>query len=176
MPQGISPIEISYNVNDPNLRVEFLTKILPQAIRSLEKTTEAEWGEMTAQHMVEHLMWAFRMSTDKMEVECKTPPEKLDRMQAFLNMNRPMPKGYVNPVTGKQLPNQYFQNLERAKKALAEEVEHYLLYYKNNPKATHTNPTFGELDAEGWQKFHFKHCFHHLSQFGLICEQADAQN
>ncbi len=168
-------IELSYDVTDQNLRTEFLTEILPQAIESLKKTTAAEWGEMTAQHMIEHLVLAFRMSTEKLEVKCKTPPEKLDRMQAFLNMNRPMPKGYVNPITGRQLPKLHFPNLEHAKKALAEEVEHYLSYYKENPNAKQMNPTFGELDAEGWQKFHFKHCFHHLSQFGLIREKVNSQ-
>lgn len=169
----MSTIEIPYDVTDPNLRSEFLTKILPQAFTSIKEKTEPKWGEMTGQHMIEHLVWAFRMSTDKLEVECKTPPEKLDRMQAFLSMNRPMPKGYVNPVTGNILPELQFEDLERAKKALVEEVEYYLSYYKKNPEAVHTNPTFGVLGTEGWQKFHFKHCFHHLSQFGLIRDASD---
>lgn len=164
-------ITVPFDVTNSNLRKRFLTEILPQAISSLDEDTKPLWGEMTAQHMVEHLMFSFRMATDRLDVECRTPDEKLDRMQAFLNLNRAMPKGFTNPVTGKKLLDHQFADMARAKEALEKEVQYFLSYYKENPKATHTNPMFGQLDAEGWMKFHFKHCFHHLSQFGLIEEK-----
>lgn len=167
----MSQLSISYDVTDPNLRIEFITKTLSQAISSLDEDTEAQWGEMSAQHMVEHLVFAFRMSTGRLEVRCQTTDEKLDRMQAFLSLNRAMPKGFTNPVTGDKLLELQYDSMDQAKKALEKEVQYYLSYYEDNPDATHTNPMFGELDAEGWQKFHFKHCFHHLSQFGLITEK-----
>jgi oxepin-CoA hydrolase/3-oxo-5,6-dehydrosuberyl-CoA semialdehyde dehydrogenase len=166
----MSLIKIPFDVTDSDLRTKMITDILPQAIASLKEKTEAIWGEMSAQHMVEHLVFAFRMSTDKLEVKCHTPEEKRDRGQAFLNLNTAMPKRFTNPVTGEKLPDLQYENLDRAKEALAKEVQYYLSYYDKNPEAIHTNPVFGELNAEQWQKFHFKHCFHHLSQFGLIEE------
>lgn len=165
------PIKIPYEVTDPDLRTKFITEILPKAIESLEEPTEPQWGEMSAQHMVEHLMFSFQMSTGKLNVECKTPTEELGRMQAFLDLNRAMPKGFTNPVTGERLLELQYESIDQAKKALEKEVQNYRSYYENNPESTHTNPMFGELDSEGWQKFHFKHCFHHLSQFGLIEEK-----
>lgn len=167
----MSTIKIPYDVTNSNLRSRFLTEILAKAIESLEETTQPKWGEMSAQHMVEHLVFSFRMSTGKLEVECQTPDEKLDQMQAFLNLNRAMPKGFTNPVTGNKLLELQYDSINQAKKALEEELQYYLSYYDDNPNATHTNPTFGELGAEQWQKFHFKHCFHHLSQFDLIEEK-----
>lgn len=83
-----------------------------------------------------------------------------------------MPKGFVNPVTGNKLLELEYQNLLQAKKQLRQEIQHYREYYQEHPNATHINPVFGELNAEQWQKYHFKHCFHHLSQFGLV-DQAD---
>lgn len=167
----MSVLKITYDVNDPDLRRRFFNKILPEAIDTLNENDEPKWGKMSAQHMIEHLFFTFRVSTNLQDVECHTPEGKLAKLQAFLNTNRPMPKGYINPVTGKELPNLQFSKFETAKEKLKNEVHFFLTYYKQNPNATQVNPTFGELDAEQWQKFHFKHCFHHLSQFGLIIKK-----
>ncbi|NIS08507.1 MAG: hypothetical protein GWO07_07045, partial [Candidatus Dadabacteria bacterium] len=99
----MSPIQLSFDVNDPNLRRRFLQKILPNCIDALDEDKEPSWGKMSAQHMIEHLIFAFQMSTDKLDLECNTPEEKRAKLKAFLNINRPMPKGFINPVTGKEL-------------------------------------------------------------------------
>lgn len=167
----MSAIEFPYDVTNAKLRERFISDLLPKAIDSLDADTDPSWGRMSAQHMVEHLMFSFRMSTGDLEVECKTPEEKLGKMQAFLSLNRPMPKGFVNPVTGEKLVELQFQNMASAKKALEQSIQHFQAYYKAHPDAREMSPMFGELGAEGWQKFHFKHCFHHLSQFGLVEEE-----
>lgn len=164
----MSAPKLTYSVNDPDLRQRFFDKILPETIDTLDENDKPEWGEMSAQHMVEHLCFIFQVSTNSLEVECYTPEEKRAKLQAFLNTNRPMPKDYINPVTGTELPDLQFSKFATAKEKLKKEIQNFLTYYKKNPNLTQTNPTFGELDAEKWRKFHFKHCFHHLLQFGLV--------
>lgn len=167
----MSPIKIPYDVNNSDLLDNFLTAILPSAIDTLEEHTEARWGEMTPQHMIEHLRHAFRMSTDKFDVQCRMPKDKSIKLQAFLNTNRAMQKGITNPVTGDQLPELAFQNLQEAKRELKKEIQYFRSYYEEHPDATHIHPIFGKLGAEQWRRFHFKHCFHHLSQFDLITRE-----
>jgi hypothetical protein len=164
----MSPIQLSYDVNDPDIRETLFQETLTKCIDTLDEDKEPNWGKMSAQHMIEHLIFAFQMSTDKLDLECNTPEEKRAKLQAFLNINRPMPKGFTNPLTGTELLDLKYPSLERAKAKLKEEIQYYLTYYQNNPDATEINPTFGKLGREQWQKFHFKHCFHHLSQFDLI--------
>jgi oxepin-CoA hydrolase/3-oxo-5,6-dehydrosuberyl-CoA semialdehyde dehydrogenase len=164
----MSPIKFSYDVNDSDFRGTFFQEVLPKCIDTLRESVEPVWGKMSAQHMVEHLILSFQMSTDKLDLECNTPERKRVKLQAFLNINRPMPKDFINPVAGTELLDLQYQNLRQAKEGLKEEVQYYLAYYKNNPEITQINPTFGELNSEQWEKFHFKHCFHHLSQFNLI--------
>lgn len=162
------PVKLPLDMKDPDLIDRFFDKKLPEIIDSIDEDVEADWGEMTIHHMIEHLILAFKVSTGKLEVECYTPEEKRSKLQAFLNMNRPMPKGFVNPVTGSGLLDLRYPNLSKAKAKLKEEIQDFLEYYENNPDASQMNPVFGELGAEQWKKFHFKHCYHHLSQFGLI--------
>ncbi|NGP88453.1 hypothetical protein [Fodinibius halophilus] len=95
---------------------------------------------MTAQHMIEHLIFSFQISTDKRNVECHTPKEKRAKLQAFLATNRPMPKKFTNPVTGDQLLPLQHEDSKQAKEHLKNEVEHYRTYFRNNPEAIQTNP------------------------------------
>lgn len=164
-------IELHYDVNDSNLRSTFFQEILPKSIEALDKNMEPNWGKMSARHMIEHLIYAFQMSTDKLEVECKTPAQKRTKLQAFLHTNRPMPKGFISPVIGNELPELEYQSFNKAKEKLKKEIQYYLAYYEKNPDTEQTNPMFGKLGAEQWQKFHFKHCFHHLSQFSLVTQK-----
>jgi oxepin-CoA hydrolase/3-oxo-5,6-dehydrosuberyl-CoA semialdehyde dehydrogenase len=161
-------IKVTFDVNDAELRDEFLTQKVPEALALLQEDTKPEWGKMGAQHMVEHLLLIFEISTGKLKVPCKTPEEKLRKMKAFLHLNRPMPKGFQNPLQGDEPPDLQYQNFDEVVEKLTDEIRHFLRYYKENPDAIHTNPTFDDLGAEEWHKFHFKHCFHHLNQFGVI--------
>lgn len=87
------PISIRFDVNDNSLRDEFFNKILPDAIAILDEATQPEWGNLTAPHVVEHLLLVFEISNGKVEFACATPPEKLDWMRAFLYNEQPAPHG-----------------------------------------------------------------------------------
>jgi hypothetical protein len=142
---------------------EFLGKL-----NQLELDTNPLWGKMSAQHMVEHLIFAVQMGNGKLVLECFNPPEMLPLMKKILMSERPLPKLFVNPVIGPDLMELIFSNLEEAKLNLKKEVDDYYSYFEKNPEAKLINVTFGELNFDEWEVFHNKHFTHHLSQFGLI--------
>jgi oxepin-CoA hydrolase/3-oxo-5,6-dehydrosuberyl-CoA semialdehyde dehydrogenase len=142
-----------------------------QFLKQLEKLKMDDrpiWGKMTAQHMIEHLILAMKMSTGKINLECYSPPEKIPALKRFLMSSRSLPKLFENPAIGKRLLDLEYESLDEAKVKLKEEINSYNSYFMNYPDAKTINATFGSLNKKEWDIFHRKHFEHHLSQFGLI--------
>jgi oxepin-CoA hydrolase/3-oxo-5,6-dehydrosuberyl-CoA semialdehyde dehydrogenase len=161
-------ITIPFEVNDKRLREQFFTRLLIEALADLDEHAPASWGNMTSQHMVEHLTWAFQCSTGALELPCHTPEKMLDRAKRFLYDNRETPHNFKNPVLGENPPLLQFPGFGEAKAALQKEVVQFLVHFREQPNAIHIHPIFGPLRAEEWQRAHFKHCYHHLLQFGVL--------
>ena len=158
---------IPFDVNDPELRERFLRHLLLDALTALQADARPGWGKMTAQQMVEHLAWAFELSTGQVQTECPVPEAQRERLKAFLYDNRPTPHEFMNPVLAAGLPPSRHAGLTEARAALQVEAERFLRQAGAAPSAAHTNPVFGPLGAEEWARAHFKHGYHHLLQFGL---------
>jgi hypothetical protein len=139
-----------------------------EALNDLKPESKPLWGKMTAQHMVEHLIFAVQMGNEKLFLECFNPPEKLPLMKRILMSNKPLPKLFVNPVIGSDLMELKYHNLEEAKSNLRKEADDYYSYFEKNPGAKLVNVTFGELNFAEWEVFHKKHFSHHFNQFGLL--------
>jgi len=133
----------------------------------LSEGTKALWGIMTPQHMIEHLMLTFRISSKKLKVECITPPERIPLMKKILMSERPLPKGFKNPVMGEGLSDLMFPDLITGKEELKNEMKDYIEFFDMNPEAEILNPTFGNLNKKEWEQFHYKHMKHHFQQFGI---------
>lgn len=118
--------------------------------------------------MLEHLIWAFECSTGKLLVRCHTPDSILERVKRFLYDNRPTPREFKNPELGDTPPEFRFANFEIARDRFKDELVHWLEYFREHPDSVHVHPVFGPLGREEWERSHFKHCYHHLLQFGLI--------
>ena len=142
---------------------KFLTKL-----ENLKPGTQPQWGKMTAQHMVEHLITAVQMSNGKVHSKCFNPPEKLPALRRFLMSDRPLPRNFVNPVIGPDNLPLHYRNIEETKKILENEINDYHKFFELNPDAKPTNVTFGELNKKEWDQFHKKHFTHHLTQFNLL--------
>jgi hypothetical protein len=127
---------------------------------------------MTAQHMVEHLQWAFACSTGAIAVPCTLPPQLLERAKRFLHDNRPTPREFKNPLLGDGPPPHRYAGLGAAKSALNDEVASFMRHFTEDPSAVHTHPLFGPLGREEWHRSHFKHSYHHLLQFSLVDDPA----
>jgi oxepin-CoA hydrolase/3-oxo-5,6-dehydrosuberyl-CoA semialdehyde dehydrogenase len=160
--------QIPFDVNNLEIRQHFLNHTLMEAIDRLTEQTQPRWGRMTVQQMVEHLTWAFALSTGKSVIICNLLPDLQENRKKFLFNNEPTPREVPNPELEKGLPPIRFANLAKAKKMLGEEVNVFLKNVTENPSLTHDHPIFGKLSLEEWERAHYKHGYHHLLQFGLI--------
>ncbi len=139
-----------------------------ELLKELTPDNKPEWGKMSVQHMIEHLILAVQQGNGKLTVECFNDKEKLPMLKRYLMSSRPLPQGFVNPYIGEGLLPLKFTNIEEARTELEKEVNDYYKYFDENPEAKLTNVTFGELEKDEWEVFHDKHFTHHLKQFGLI--------
>lgn len=138
-------------------------------LRSITASTKPLWGKMTAQHMIEHLCQAVKISNGKLiNTECMNPDEKLSILKRFLNSSRPLPQNFVNTVVGSELKPLTNQNISEAINELEREINEIDKFFDLNIEAKPINPTFGPLNKDEWIQFHKKHFTHHMKQFGLL--------
>ena len=139
-----------------------------EKLEILNPDQKAVWGKMTAQHMVEHLIYTVQISNCKLKFQCVTQPERLPALKSFLLSPKPFPRLSINPVIGTELVELKCKDIHEAKEKLREEISDYYSYFKQNPEAKPVHMIFGELNKEEWDMVHQKHFTHHLTQFGLI--------
>jgi len=157
--------DIQFDVNNAKIRQYFLKHTLMDAIDSLTEQIQPLWGKMSAQHMVEHLTWAFELSTGKVEIHRDIPENRINK---FLYNNNPTPRNFKNPVLSEDPSPLRFSSLADSKSALYRELNQFFKDVVDRPEAIHNHPLLGPLRTEEWERVHFKHCYHHLLQFGLI--------
>ena len=161
-------ITVPFDVNDGELRERFLRQLLFNALVPLHAGSRPVWGKMTAQQMVEHLIWTFELSTGLAHAECPIPEAQRERLKAFLYENRPTPCEFMNPVLTAGLPPLRHKSLAEAVASLRAAVNHFAQKAASTPDATYLHPVFGPIGLDEWARAHFKHAYHHLLQFGLI--------
>jgi oxepin-CoA hydrolase/3-oxo-5,6-dehydrosuberyl-CoA semialdehyde dehydrogenase len=161
-------IIIPFDVNNDKLRKKFFDHLFTDCVDSLAENTPPLWGKMTPQHMIEHLIWSFEGCTGIIEFPCRTPENLLERAKRFLYDNRQTPHEFKNPLLGENLLPLRFPNFADAKDALLKENGRFVNHFQEQPGAIYTHPIFGPLGAEEWHRSQFKHCYHHLLQFGLF--------
>lgn len=140
---------------------------LLQRLNQLHTTTAAQFGILTPQHMVEHLILTVKMSAGRIPIPEFVPNEKqLAQKQALLFTDIPFPKGIKAPGLPDTLLDLRFPDLETAKAELIKSWDAYQVLFKENPTKQTFHPRFGLLNFEEWERFHTKHMDHHLGQFG----------
>lgn len=148
---------------------EITRKNVEGYLSKLTEDTKANWGIMTAQHMVEHLAGGFEAAINKIKLEVTTPEEHLEKYQDSLFNYRAMPKNFDMPLLKKgEVEDLRFENLAQAKEALLNNWDAFEAYYKENPTAVANNTVFGPLDKDHWDLLNRKHFHHHFEQFGLL--------
>jgi hypothetical protein len=163
-------IIVRFDVNDEEVRNAFFDHHLPAALAAFTDDAMPRWGAFSPREMVEHLLWGFELSTGAAHVACATPEAVLRRVKAFLHDNRPTPRAFMNPMLVGGLPPPRFTNLTGAVRGLHEGLSAFVRLAREKPEERFTHPIFGTLTMEEWHRGHFKHCYHHVLQFGLIEE------
>lgn len=161
-------IPVRFEVGDAEGRRRFLGEVLPRALAELGVDARPQWGMMTAQEMVEHLVWSIRCSTGVLVLPVSTPAALLERARRFLHDERRTPREFMNPVLKAGLPSLEYPDLAGAVAAVRSEMDRFLAQSRRDPAAVFAHPIFGMLNGEEWERAHFKHCHHHLEQFGLV--------
>jgi oxepin-CoA hydrolase / 3-oxo-5,6-dehydrosuberyl-CoA semialdehyde dehydrogenase len=159
---------VPFDVNDEHLRSSFLTELLSRAIEPLQAAGQPSWGRMSAQQMLEHLEWAFDLSTGNRRIPCALPEAQRARMKVFLHNNAPSPHEFMNPALVAGLPSLRHSTIDLAKEALDIARRGFVDLASSPDVPLYTHPIFGPLAHGEWARTHFKHAFHHLQQFGLI--------
>lgn len=141
--------------------IELMHKLTPQ--------TAALWGSMDAQQMIEHLLDSAEVSTGKTVVTITTPADKIEKVKNVGLMSlRPFQREVKNALLpAEPLPHK-FDNLQTAISNLKQELELFRELAQQNKQYTQASNVFGPLNYEEWMWFHYKHTYHHLSQFGLL--------
>jgi hypothetical protein len=136
-------------------------------LSALSAATKASWGSMSAQRMVEHLADALYMSVGKGAYQLEIAEDRIERMQAWLESDKPMAKdvqvSFATPTT--PLRN---DELETSIDEFTDAFLMFLEYYEEKPAQTHLHPFYGDLNFTQWKRLHTKHFAHHFEQFGLL--------
>ncbi|MCH8495323.1 MAG: hypothetical protein LAT57_06790, partial [Balneolales bacterium] len=108
---------------------------LLERFHKLTAETPAQFGLMSAQHMVEHVALTFSISNGRMEVD-QTTPERLANItkRRLLQTDMEFPKGFKAPILPENetipLVN---ENLELALQALESEIDAFERWFVENP-------------------------------------------
>jgi hypothetical protein len=143
-----------------------LETLLPYSDK-LSADTKPTWGTMTAQRMVEHLTDTLKIATGETPFPLEVPEDRLERMLAFLESDKPMAPNLKVAFVQDNTPIRHSE----IELAVDEYVETWLdleMLYANNPGLKHPHPYYGPLDFDQWNRLHSKHLTHHFTQFGLL--------
>ena len=151
---------MSINIKDKKQIIDLL--------KSLNTTKKPEWGIMTPQHMVEHLIVSMKMSNGGFIIPCRIPKEEIPKYKEIvLNPAIEMQKG-IKAGGMEGLLDLRFPTIEAAIDKLENEIDKFHQYFEANPEILVVNPVVDEIGYEDWIIFHNKHFKHHLNQFNLI--------
>lgn len=148
----------------------FLTTEFTALLAEADTATTAAWGKMNLQQMVEHFAEAVKIASGKIKIDkVLTPPENIEKMQAFLATDKPFRQNTPNPLMPEVPPPVLHSQYEAAVKALQEELDYFFEVFRSGLTQTR-NPFFGDLNYEQNVQLLYKHALHHLRQFGLVAE------
>ena len=116
--------------------------------------------------MVEHLTEMVNVSNGKIELTLEIPEDRIEKMQQFLDSEKPMAKNIEVAFAPKNAPLKN-EELELAIDELVEEWLNFEEYFEENPEKTVLHAFYGQLSYDQWLKLHSKHFTHHFEQFGI---------
>lgn len=124
------------------------------------------FGRMSPQHMVEHLIITFKLSSGRVNIpEFEPNTKQLEYKKLLLETEMEFPKGVKNPGLPEDPMPLRFESLEIAKEKLVKAILEFHDHFTINAGETTFHPKFGKLTYDEWKIFHDKHVIHHLGQF-----------
>ncbi|HJW16797.1 MAG TPA: hypothetical protein VJ499_06745 [Flavisolibacter sp.] len=159
MTQGTTPVMINIRNREE----------LNSLLQRLTEQTEARWGLMKPQHMIEHLVKTLQHSNGKKEIAQKSTDEEAKQAKAaFIYTDVEMPMGLKSSLAGETPDPLQYADLDTAKQQLNKELDDFDAYFLEHPGALFVQPRLGKLNHKEWIVLHNKHFTHHFKQFGLL--------
>jgi oxepin-CoA hydrolase/3-oxo-5,6-dehydrosuberyl-CoA semialdehyde dehydrogenase len=139
---------------------------IQNSLENLSEGSNQLFGKMTPQHMVEHLIITFKLSSGRVNIPEFEPNEKqLEYKRLLLRTDMEFPKGVRAPGLPAELLPLRFDSLHTAKEKLIQAMEEFENTFSEAPDLMTLHPRFGKLTYTEWKVFHDKHLSHHLGQF-----------
>jgi oxepin-CoA hydrolase/3-oxo-5,6-dehydrosuberyl-CoA semialdehyde dehydrogenase len=157
-------------VLDMNVDLEAFFKIcVPSILNNIRGNEQPQWGIMTVQHMLEHLVVPLNFAIGTFRVPVFMPEEKIPRQRDFLFSVYGLPKNFKAPfLPADRNPPLMTASLEDAKQFLSDTIQRFFDCISSDQFTTETHPVFGPLNSREWLIFQYKHFNHHFMQFGLL--------
>ena len=140
-------------------------KFIP-IISAIPESRERKWGKMNLHQMIEHMSYAFREGCGKIERSIITPEEHIPKMQAFVMSDKPFRENTPNSLLPDEPEAPKHETIKESIEELKKEIEDFFDVFADDPNKKITNPFFGVLGYEQCIQLLYKHCIHHLKQFG----------
>ena len=135
----------------PTTRQEVLTRI-----DSITDDRKPLWGKFTARAMLDHIARATEMAAGERDVAPKKLPVRFFPLKQLFIYLLPFPKGLP---TSPELLTDSPEPLEKSKETMRRLITSF------DPK-TCDHPAFGKMSSRAWCVLVYRHCDHHLRQFG----------
>ena len=144
-------------------------KNAPTMLKNLSAEAIPNFGLMTPQHMVEHLIWVTKSSIKDMgpPPPMEDIPEGAQKFMHFINSGKPMQYRPSNK-TKADLPELRMSSLNDAISELENAVDRVINDYNSRGDKPYYNAMMGVIAPDMMLSFHMRHYQHHLeAQFGL---------
>jgi oxepin-CoA hydrolase/3-oxo-5,6-dehydrosuberyl-CoA semialdehyde dehydrogenase len=150
--------------------VEMTDEKIQECLNKLTVEAKPKWGTMSAQHMMEHLEYSYRIASGEIQdFEVATPVKILEKVYNTLYNYDKMPRGFNFPLEDKaKITTIRHSDLETAKAKFIESRDAYLTFFKEHPDLKTKNVVFGQLNKYEWYLLERKHLNHHFEQFNLL--------
>ena len=132
-------------------------------VRSLSVSSKGQWGSMDVVGMLRHLHLSARMAVGEMQVPSANKRAfQMFPLKHLILYVLPFPKG---APTARELKPDAGVSMEEERAALLELLERIGTGPRDGVGPDH--PLFGPLTWREWGAATYKHCNHHLKQFGV---------
>jgi Protein of unknown function (DUF1569) len=142
---------------EQDARLEILRRI-----DAVAADAKPQWGRMSAGRMLRHLAQSLAMANDEVPMQSKKLPIRYFPLKQLIIYVFPFPKG---APTSPELLEGDDTSVDAARADLRRGIETFAA--RTGAASWPEHPAFGHLSRRAWGVLTYKHCDHHLRQFGV---------